>query len=213
MSVIKGKSIDFAGAWNGVPAIRYNKSNGLYVLRVPDMYKALNSSDGSEIGSECVWISGEDLWRLIHFDKWYENGVVALSTEQGDLDDTTYLGISYVQARWYLSKHVMDEARRMCGRFGFSQWVILKKRVRRGGRVPGCIGGGTRISEAERERLCGLVENYKRIVDNCCRHDWAEEYVELERDITRYKGARVESRKKIIERFTEIRKKWIEENE
>ena len=209
MSIIKGKKVEFKGDFNGMPAIRYVKGRDEYVVRVPDVYTALRSVEGDTFGMEEVYISGSDLWRLIKFDKWYEREGVSLSEERGDLDDTTYLGISWVQARYYLSVSVLSEARRVNNRFSFSQWLPLKRRVARGGRPKGSRNKNI-YGEEDIERIERMIEDYDRIVAHCVEKDWANEYVELEKEIAKYKGEKVPSRKALLEKFTELRKKDIE---
>lgn len=96
----------------------------------------------------------------------------------------------------------MNEAKRVNRRFSHSQWLILKRIVPRGGRKK-------KVVEYD-ERIESMIADYDRIVANCIKHDWANEYVELEREIAKYRGEKVLSRKKILQKFSELRKNNIE---
>lgn len=182
MSRIKGKEIkrkDFE------PKLRWIKGrNEFEVLIMDEEGEAWN-----------VFISERDLMRMIKAD---EVETFSFKEEQGDLDDDTYLGVSFVQAYWYLSRSVLKEVKRANKRNGYPTWVWLKKRVKRGGRKG-------EISEEEKERLRGIFENKEKILYNCIRHDWLEEYIMMERDVHKFLGEKCPKREELVKKFIEYK--------
>ena len=215
MSIARGKEIEeIKNSENYVPKIKWingrGRDDGYFVFSVLDMYL----KDGS---TQNVYIKEEDVWRLINADRGTRYGFwFNYSDEQGNLDDDTYLGISYLQARYHLSTSVLSEAKRTWKRGGRNgwNWVVLKRRVPKGGRP---VGGGkskgfASLPKSEQERLLELSKNYERIVNNCYAKDWVTEYVELQRDLCLLKGTKFPGKKRIIAEFTAARQKWLEEN-
>lgn len=197
------------------PGIKWNRTKKVFIVLVPDMYDVMRRGIKENIMSEPVEIKEEDFYRLINADRGVKYGFwFNFEDEKLDLDDDTYLGISYVQYAYYLSVTVLKEAKRVSKRCGYPQWVFLKKRVKRGGRPVG--GGKTKrfcdLSSDEQERIYYLRDNYEKIVDNMCKHDWVYEYVELQRDMCLYEGKKFPGTKKTIADFAEIRRVWLEKN-
>jgi len=197
------------------PGIKWNRTKKVFVIRVPDMYDVLRRRETKNVGCTDVEIAEEDIWRMINADRGTKYGFwFDFNDEQLDLDDDAYLGISYVQAKWYLSINSLNQARRVSKRCGYPQWVFLKKRTKRGGRP---VGGGkskgfASLPKSEQERLLSLSANYEKIVNNCYKKDWVTEYVELQRDLCLLKGTKFPGKKRIIAEFTAARQKWLEEN-
>lgn len=209
MSILKGKTINEISSDNYRPKIKWINGTKQFVVSVLDMY----TKDGSFFNT---YISEEDLYRLINADKGVKYGFwFNEDDEKGELDDDTYLGISYIQARYYLSISVLKEAKRLWKRTGRNgqAWLVLKKRVPKGGRLKGTGINKSfeNLSIEEQERLKSLAENYEKIKINCYAKDWVNEYVELERDMAIYKGEPFIGKKACIQKFTAERKKYLEE--
>jgi len=215
VSRAKGITIEDIPSENYVPKLKWvngkkGREKGHFVFSVLDTY----TKDGSFYNVE---ISEEDVWRMINADRGTKYGFwFSFENEQDDLPDDAYLGISYLQARYYLSVSVLREAKRAWKRGGKTgwNWVVLKRRAKRGGRP---VGGGkskgfASLPKSEQERLLSLSANYEKIVNNCYKKDWVTEYVELQRDLCLLKGTKFPGKKRIIAEFTEARKKWLEEN-
>ena len=192
-----------------VPKIKWIGKSKHFVISVLDMYER----DGSFYN---VYVKEEDLYRLINADRGCKYGLwFDIKDEQGDLDDDTYLGISYIQARYYLSLSTLTTAKRLWKAAGKSgrTWLYLKKRIKKGGRPVGAQSKGfAGLSDAEKERIERLAKDYDTIVANMCKHDWVEEYIELTKDMCLLNNKKVPGKKKTIANFTEIRRKWLEEN-
>ena len=155
-----------------------------------------------------VYISEPDIWRLINADRGVSyDYYFSYKEEQGELSDDTYLGISFVQQGWYVSKNTLTQAKRAARKLHHSTWIILKRRLPRGGRP---IGGGTHhnLPISEIERIEFLIANYDRILLNCVKKDWVTEYIEMETDIAKYKGLKKPSKKSLIQTFTELREQY-----
>ena len=208
MSRLKGKLIDDIQKENYQPRIKWLGKKRVFVVNVFDMYE----KDGTVYNVE---ISEPDLYRLINADRGTKYGFwFNFEDERDDLDDDTYLGISYIQARYYLSVSTLKEAKRLWKRAGKTgqSWLPLKKRVPKGGRP---VGGGqgkkfSDLSPDEQERIKMLYDNYDKIVVNCYAKDWLAEFIELERDVAFYKGTKFIGKKAATEKFTAERKKWLE---
>ena len=171
------------------PAIKYLKTRKEYVVSVPDVYMLMKFGN---IEKSLVYISGEDLWKLIRLDNLDE--YINFNEEQGELDDETYQGISLVQYLWYFSKNTIDQARRARGK-----WVFLKKRVPRGGRPVGSVAHHV-VTEEEKERVQYLTDNFEDIVAKCVEHDWYEEYENLLKDTGRFTN-----KKECVRKWRELR--------
>lgn len=216
MSRFKGKQIEDIEVDNAAaaaiyqPRIKWLGKKKVFVLNVLNMYE----KNGDFYNVE---ISELDLYRLINADRgakwgfWFD-----ADEEKGDLDDDTYLGISYIQARWYLSISVLKEAKRLWKRAGKTgqSWLVLKKRVAKGGRP---VGGGKKkkfetLSVKEQERIKELAERYDEVVLNCYAKDWVREYIELEKDMALFKGEKFIGKRACIEKFRVERGKYLEEN-
>lgn len=200
MSILRGKQLDSLDLLF-TPFIKWVNSSGEFILSVPDMYE----KNGTAVK---VRIQEVDLWRMIKADN--KNLVFEFNEEQGDLDDDTYLGISYIQARYYLTINTLRVCKRAWkkgGKTGFS-YLYLKKRTKRGGRPIG--GGNARISEEEIERLEYVNRNYDKIVENLYEHDWAEEYVNLRKDIALYRHQKFIGKKACLKQFAVERRKYLE---
>lgn len=208
MSRLKGKLlVEELGLTQPVGAISYikwlNKTEE-YGIYVPDMYEY---KFNAELVFIEVRISEPDLYRMINADS---HNYFELADEKADLDDDTYFGISYVQWFYYLSKHVLNLAKRSSRKFGYPQKYFLKRRVPRGGRPAGVKN---KVSEEELSRLEEVYINREQIKVNCYRHDWAEEYVSLMKDIAAYRKKPFIGRKKALQNFTVERRKWLKTNE
>ena len=211
MSIARGKDIvikynlfnkDFQ------PKLRWVAKRKEFIFLVPDIYEIVRLGKSTDIGMTEVYISEVDLWRLINADRGIsEDYYFTYKDEQGELSDDTYLGISFVQQGWYVSKHTLTLAKRINRKMKHSAWIILKRRLPRGGRP---LGGGThhKLPPEEVERIESLIANYDRIVASCVAKDWATEYVELEQDIAKYKGEKKPSKKSLIQKFTELREQY-----
>ena len=203
MSRLRGKE------WNGTeisgyfPYIKWNKGNKEFVVLVPDMYELTKNKDLVPVQ---VYINEVDLWRMINADR---GGVeFKFAEEQQNLDDDTYLGVSFVQYFYYLSINTLKQAKRAWKLANYPERVYLKRRVARGGRP---VGAKTEISAEEKERIAEVYNNRVLIMENCYKHDWAEEYVELLRDVAAYTGEEFMGRRKALELFAEQRRKWLDE--
>ena len=219
MSKLKGKeilrSLEITELGLGFePSIKWNKTEEAYVLKVPDMYEVLMNGIVSNVPFVEVRIDEPDIWRMITAEQgigdsfWFN-----FDEERGELDDDTYLGISLIQAEWYLSVNVLNLARRAMKRCGYPQWIKLKKRTPRGGRPvgskSGSSGGFDSLNAEEQQRLCDLDANYNRVVENCYEHDWLDEYIELQKDMCLFRREKFCGRKECAKRFAEERKKWL----
>lgn len=146
-----------------------------------------------------------DLYRMVNADHYD-----LTSDEQQNLDDVIFHTVSLTQYFWYLSKSVLNETKRASKRCGYPQWITLVKREAKGGQRKGIkkIRKETIFSKEEIERIETLIENYDRIVKNCLKYDWVQEFCELEKDIAKYKGLKI-TKKESIEKFTKLRKKYL----
>ena len=211
MSIARGKDIVIKYNLfnkNFQPKIRWVAKRKEFIFLVPSMYEVVYLHETEDISMEEVYISEVDLWRMINADRGIsEDYYFSYKEEQGELSDDTYLGVSFVQQGWYVSKNTLVQAKRASKKLHHSAWIILKRRVPKGGRP---VGGGIRkeMSPEEKERCEYLIANYERIVANCIRKDWVTEYIELERDIAKYKGLKKPSKKSLIAHFTELRNNY-----
>lgn len=207
MSRIKGKTLvedlKLSSPGEISPYIKWLNKDKIFAVLVPDMYELTRNGKNS---TQEIRIEEADLYRLINADR-HEG--FSFEAEQAELDDDTYLGISYVQYFYYLSKDVLVHAKREARKFHYPQKYFLKRRVPRGGRP---VGSKIKYSEDELARLAEVYENRAAITLNCYKHDWADEYVELMKDICRYENKTVISRKQALRNFTVERRKWLEEN-
>lgn len=159
-----------------------------------------------EVSNFSISISLPDLARMINADKVSEDVYFSFSEEQGELSDVVYFGVCLAQKYFYLSKNVIDVARRASWRCGYPQWISLVRREAKGGQRAGVKKKERVMSASERERLEDLVAGFDKIVENCIRHDWAEEYCCLRNDVAKYRGEKVLSKKKYLEEFTRLRR-------
>ena len=212
MSRLKGKllaeELSMSEPVGKVPYIKWLNKTEEYGIYVPDMYEY--KYNGNLVFIK-VRISEVDLSRMLKADDYVNKGIFfELADEKADLDDDTYLGISYVQWFYYLSKHVLIVAKRNSRKFGYPQKYFLKRRVPRGGRP---IGAKNKVSEEEMKRIEEVYTIREQIKVNCYRHDWAEEYVSLMKDIAAYRKKPFIGRKKALQNFTAERRKWLKTNE
>ena len=156
-----------------------------------------------------IQIKEMDLIRMVSADKVSDELYFSFMTEQGNLTDVVYYCVSLIQNFWYLSKSVLDEARRSNKRTGYPQWINLKRRINKGGQRRNVPKKERVMSEEEKERLISLIENYDVILNNCIKHDWLEEYYQLERDIAHHKGTKPLTKKQYTKKFSEMRKKYF----
>ena len=204
---------------NASARIRWVRDRGRephFVLSIPFDFTV--GRGGKVIGVEAVTetsanvfvtISLLDLARMINADKASEDVYFSFSEEQGELSDVVYFGVCLAQRYFYLSKNVLDVARRASCRCGYPPWVDLVRREAKGGQRAGVKKKERVMSDSEKERLENLVAGFDKIVENCIRHDWAEEYCCLRRDVDKYKGNQVLSRKKYLEEFTRLRREVL----
>ena len=213
MSIYRGLQIpDIPNTEDYFPKIKWingrRGDDGFFVVRVLDMYL----KDGSTMD---VRIPADAVWRMINADRGTKYGFwFDPEEEKGDLDDDSYLGFSYIQARYHVSVSVMLEVQRLwkrAGRNGWS-WLYLKKKNKHGGR-PNGGGRGKKFNNLpldEQERIASVFADYDKIAENCYAKDWVTEYIELEKDIAIYKGEKYIGKKATIQKFTAERKKWLE---
>lgn len=140
--------------------IRYLKTKEEFELEVPD---PLNENERI-----MVKISDYDLFILLSTD----------FTNRADLDDDTFLGIQKLCENWNLSIRTLKLAKtqqhlRQLNRTDTS-WVELNKKERK---------PRTNKESEDNERISYLRENYDKIVANCLKHDWFEEYSRLRKDL------------------------------
>lgn len=141
--------------------IRYLKTKEEFELEVPD---PLNENERI-----MVKISDYDLFILLSTD----------FANRADLDDDTYFGLKKLCENWNLSIRILKLAKtqqhlRQLNRTDTS-WVELNKKERKPRTKPN--------SSEDSERIEYLRENYGKIVANCIRHDWFEEYSRLRKDL------------------------------
>lgn len=141
--------------------IRYLKTKEEFELEVPDPI-------GNENETIFVKISDYDLFVLLN--SGLEN--------RADLDDDTFLGIQKLCENWNLSIRVLKLAKtqqhlRQLNRTD-TAWVELNRKERK---------PRTNKQSEDLERISYLRENYDKIVANCIRHDWFEEYFRLRKDL------------------------------
>ena len=141
--------------------IRYLKTKEEFELEVPDPI-------GNENETIFVKISDYDLFVLLN--SGLEN--------RADLDDDTFLGIQKLCEKWNLSIRVLKLAKtqqhlRQLNRTD-TAWEELNRKERK---------PRTNKQSEDLERISYLRENYDKIVANCIRHDWFEEYFRLRKDL------------------------------
>lgn len=187
------------------PTIKWNKKTHEFVLYVPDMYQVVKLNNPHKLNKERVYISEIDLLRMINSDRGCNEYVwFSYEQERGDLDDSTYYGICVIQQLFYLTQNTLRQAKKVRVK---NEVIELKPRVPRGGRP---VGGGRRkpLTEEEKERLEYLTTEHDRIVENCIKHDWANEYVDMEKEIARLRGSKVPNRKNLLEEFGKMRREY-----
>ena len=139
--------------------IRYLKTKEEFELEVPD---PLN--EGETIP---VKITDYDLFMLLNSN----------FSIRGDLDDDTFQGIKLLSEKYSISIRTLTLAKRQQhlrqrNRVETS-WVELNKKERK-----------PRTNKNEdNERLEYLRENFDKIVENCVKHDWFDEYLRLCKDM------------------------------
>lgn len=139
--------------------IRYLKTKEEFELEVPD---PLNDNE-----TILVKITDYDLFTLLNSD----------FDIRSDLDDDTFLGIKKLCENWNLSIRILILAKRQQHLRQLNRvdtaWVELNKKERK-----------PRTNKNEdNERLEYLRENFDKIVENCVKHDWFEEYFRLCKDV------------------------------
>lgn len=184
---------------NFYPFFRWNKCDKVFMFEVPDMYEITILHKKEDINRCRVYITEEDLYRMIN-----AVGYFSFTQERGNLDDQTYLGISLIQCLYYVSVTGLKKAKR--------SHVDMKliARVPKGGKKP-----GTKIvkevSKEELERLQYLSDNYEHIIHQCITHDWCEEYIELVKDVSKFRGEKCPPKKELINMFTRMRREYYVE--
>lgn len=139
--------------------IRYLKTKEEFELEVPD---PLNENE-----TILVKITDYDLFTLLNSD----------FDIRSDLDDDTFLGIKKLCENYNLSIRILILAKRQQHLRQLNRvdtaWVELNKKERK---------PRTNKNE-EDERISYLRENFDKIVENCVKHDWFEEYFRLCKDV------------------------------
>ena len=139
--------------------IRYLKTKEEFELEVPD---PLNENE-----TILVKITDYDLFTLLNSDFHIRS----------DLDDDTFLGIKKLCENWNLSIRTLKLAKRQQHLRQLNRvdttWVKLNKKERK----------PRTNSNDDNERISYLRENFDKIVENCVKHDWFEEYFRLCKDI------------------------------
>lgn len=139
--------------------IRYLKTKEEFELEVPD---PLNENE-----TILVKITDYDLFMLLNsnFDI------------KSDLDDDTFFGLKLLIKNYNLSIRTLKLAKRQQHLRQLNRvdtaWVELNKKERK----------PRTNSNEDNERLEYLRENFDKIVENCVKHDWFEEYFRLCKDI------------------------------
>ena len=216
------KLFEILGVPTGNCYIRYVRGTRSYSFLIPyDVEVRRGGMVGSIVALETGegkqdWfsfsLSEVDLVRMITADKVSSEIYFSLDKERGLLPEVVFCGVCLVQSRWYLSKNVLNIARRASKKCRYPQWIELICRTAKGGQragIPKKRDLSLSFSKEEEERLESLVRNYSTIVENCIRHDWVEEYCQLCKDVAKYKGEKPLSRRKMIENFTELRGKFL----
>lgn len=213
---------DIVGVPSSCPRVRWTRGKGLesyYTFAIPyditvgrggkvaDIISVLEGNDFFQFQ-----IGEADINRLLTADKVKDELYFSFVEEQGDLTDVVYYCISLIQGNWYLSKDTLIKAKRASKRVGYPQWISLAKRENKGGQRKGVLKKERVLSAGEKERLENLVSDHDRIVENCIRHDWAEEYCELEKEVAKYTGQPVLSRKTYLQKFGELRRAYYNKN-
>jgi len=142
--------------------IRYLKTKEEFELEVPDPI-------GNENETIFVKISDYDLFVLLN----------SCFQTKADIDDDTYFGLKKLCETWNLSIRVLKLAKiqqhlRQLNRVE-TAWVELNKKERK----PRTNSN----SNEDNERLEYLRLNFDKIVQNCLKHDWFEEYSRLRKDL------------------------------
>ena len=143
--------------------IRYLKTKEEFELEVPD---PLNENE-TILETILVKITDYDLFILLNSN----------FSIRGDLDDDTFLGIQKLIKNWNLSIRTLKLAKRQQHLRQLNRvdtaWVELNKKERK----------PRTNSNEDSERIEYLKENFDKIVENCVKHDWFEEYFRLCKDI------------------------------
>ena len=184
---------------------RKNSDLGIFVFRVPDMYEIFRLGKIKDVSENEVEIKEKDLMRLVRADELRDEEVwISRSDEQQNLDDDTFISISVVQACYYLSLSGVLECKRMNKRKGYPDWMILKRRLKRGGRVLGkCYDAGI-LSNEDRERISSMIADKDRIVRNMVREGRFEEYLEFCKDVALFEGKKF-NRKESLHTYMKMR--------
>lgn len=134
--------------------IRYLKTTEAFEIVVPDPLK-----EGWEIN---IRVSDYDL-------------VCFLNGLDIDSDDDTKLGLKLLTEKYYLSKRVLELAKRQqhlraMNRVS-SSWIEIKEKRRK------------QKTNHSNDRLDYLRENFDSIAFNCVRHEWFDEFYRLCKDV------------------------------
>lgn len=139
--------------------IRYLKTKEEFELEVPD---PLNENE-----TILVKITDYDLFMLLNSN----------FSIRGDLDDDTFQGIKLLSEKYSISIRTLTLAKRQQHLRQLNRvdtaWVELNKKERK----------LRTNSNEDSERISYLRENFDKIVENCVKHDWFEEYFRLCKDI------------------------------
>lgn len=154
--------------------IRYLKTEEKFELEVPDPL--------DENETIVVKISDYDL-------------VSYLKGLKVELDDDTSRGLELLCKKYILSPRILKLAKtqlhlRKLNRVD-SSWIDLPKKKR----------GRRNLSQEDLERIEYLKVNYDKIVENCLKHDWFDEFYKLNKDINASMR-----KKEIIEKWRELKK-------
>ena len=178
--------------------IRFTRTDKMFTINT------LDSVDNVYVNYK---ISEPDLKRLISIDSYSKEDKEVFKfslreVEQHDLDDDTYNSISVCQYYFNLSDRILRLAKKQEHLYRLkrvdSPYLKLKNRQihTNGGRPKGSK------NKIDTERLEYLRANYDRIIQNCIRHNWPDEYVTLQKELGTKK-----KEKELYEEFSVLREK------
>lgn len=159
------------------PTIRYTKTDNCFTI---------NTLDYNDEVFVDYKVSESDLKRMIRVDTDERElcfKEVLKEIEQCDLDDDTYSSVSACQYYFTLSNRVLLLAKRKAHlkRLGKVNKSVLELKPHvfhsKGGRKKGSK------NKVDAERIEYLRTNYDAIVENCFKHDWFEEYREVNKEV------------------------------
>lgn len=159
--------------------IRFTRTDKMFTINT------LDSVDNVYVNYK---ISEPDLKRLISIDSYSKEDKEVFKfslreVEQHDLDDDTYNSISVCQYYFNLSNRILRLAKKQehLYRLKRVESPYLKLRPRQihtnGGRPKGSK------NRVDSDRLEYLKANYDKIIQNCIRHNWPDEYISLHKEL------------------------------